>query len=231
MKKKTLATRLSAVLFIASLIGCSFYPKNKYDDPAYFAAMPVSTKGMDDWKEYHDKQFDFSIKYPPNYFLDPISTTHLSLRQNTASVEECRTLGKRIRVRVWQLGRISRFSSSGFTIRPTEDMTLSDLEQQILAQDLEDRRPAVRKTCHRRNINGTPGLVRTVRAPGESPMLTSGIFDVYVFGIYDMADGKRFLVMMDNTGGGTPYTRDRELRRDVLRVFHTLRWTSSKTDR
>jgi hypothetical protein len=198
-------------------MGCRLCPKYRYDDPADFATMPVSTKGMDDWKEYHDEQIGFSIKYPPNYFLDPKHARYLSLRQNTT--------GKGIRIRIWQLGRTS---FSGGPIKLTEDTTVSDLERQIMAEDLEDRRPAVRRTCHRRKINGTPYLVRTKRAPGESSVLTSGIFEVYVFGIYDMADGKRFLVMMDNTFGGTPYTRDRKLRSDMLRVLHTLRWSHPK---
>ena len=70
-------------------------------------------------------------------------------------------------------------------------------------------------------------LICTLRAPGEAPELTGGIFEVFVLGIHDLADGKRMLVQMDNTAGGTPYTVDRELRRDVLWIFHTLRWTSS----
>ena len=191
--------------------------------------MSVVAEDMDDWKEYHDQQLGFGIKYPRHYFHDPQHTTYLSLRQNTTSAEECRTLGKRIGVHVRQLRPGMAFDVAGCLIELTGDTTLADIERQFLAADSKDDRPAVRRTCHRRNINGTPSLICTLRAPGEAPELTGGIFEVFVLGIHDLADGKRMLVQMDNTAGGTPYTIDRQLRRDVLWICHTLRWTSSST--
>lgn len=187
--------------------------------------MPVSTEGRDGWKEYHDERFGFSMKYPQGYFHDPKHTTFLSLRQDTTSAEECRTSGKRIGVHIQPLGRGTALRLAGCSITLTSDATVADIEQQFLSEDAKDRRPAVHRTCHRRGINGTPGIICTLRAPGEAPMLTGGIYEVYVLGIFDVADGKRILVQMNNVAGGTPHTGDRKLRRDVLRVFHTLRWT------
>jgi len=55
-------------------------------------------------------------------------------------------------------------------------------------------------------------------------MVTSGIFEVFVLGIFNMEDGERILVQMTNSAGGTPYKCDRSLRYDVLRIFQTLQW-------
>ncbi|WP_319522890.1 hypothetical protein [uncultured Desulfosarcina sp.] len=230
MSKKT-TIRIGSVV-LAVVIGWWLYAQHRYDDPDAFARMPVSTAGMGNWNEYHDAHFGFEIKYPQNYFLDQkyaadttsaSPTRFLSLRQNTTSEEECRTIGKRIGVHILRLGRVTGFNLAGCSIKLTENTRVADIEQQFLTEASKDHRPKVQRTCYRRDINGNDSIVLTKCAPGEAPGLTGGIFEVYVLGIHETGDGERILVRMDNTAGGTPHTGDRALRRDVLRIFHTLR--------
>ena len=105
--------------------------QHRDDDPAAFATMSVVAEDMDDWKEYHDQQLGFGIKYPRHYFHDPQHTTYLSLRQNTTSAEECRTLGKRIGVHIRQLGPGMAFDLAGCFIELTGDATVADIERQF----------------------------------------------------------------------------------------------------
>ncbi len=48
MTKKSRIKTMSAVLHVVLLLGCCLYQKVRHDNPAVFAVLPVSTKGVDD---------------------------------------------------------------------------------------------------------------------------------------------------------------------------------------
>jgi len=235
MSKKIAATIISIALLIVLFIGWRMYQYQQYDVPANFATLPISTQNIRGWKTYHNEHFGFEIKYPDYYFLARTSDfNHTSnfgyilLRQHPVSAEEGKTSysGEGISLYMYRLGQVTSFGISGDSIKLTKETTADDIAQQFLE---DDNRPLVRRDCHRRDINGNNTIICTIRAPGEMPLLTGGIFEVFILGVYEMENGERILARMSNNAGGTPYTGDRALRRDMLRVFHTLRWTSYKT--
>jgi len=57
----------------------------------------------------------------------------------------------------------------------------------------------------------------------ESPMMTGGIYEVYILGEHETEEDGRILAVMSNNAGGTPHTRDRSLRRETLYMFNSLR--------
>ena len=232
MRKKILIAIISIASFAVFFVGWHVYNSVKYDDPDNFANVPVSMKDMNGWKSYQNEYFGFEIKYPENYFLaqksDFNSTTnigHVSFRQGTSSQEGHRTLGKRIGLHIFRLGPVTGISLGGNFIKVNKDTTVSDIAQQFLEGN---KKTLVQRTCHYRDINGNNTIICIIRAPGEIPSLTGGIFEVFVLGVYEMENGERILVQMSNSAGGTPYTGDRTLRLDVLRIFHTYRWKSLK---
>ena len=218
--------RVGLILLMLALVAALFaafrsYHNRQFDDPATFAAMPVSLEDTGDWKNYTSDTYGFTFRYPANYFLAPTSTVDaLSLRQNTYSAEECRTAGQRIGMRLYRLGQITGLGSLSLT----ESTTVGDIQQHFLA---EKRGARVTRTAYRRDINGHDTLLCVARAPGEMAWLTGGIYEVFIYGVYENKNGERILAILSNNAGGTPHTPDRALRRDMLRVFHTLRWAPS----
>ena len=210
MRKKILIAIISIASFAVFFVGWHVYNSVKYDDPDNFANVPVSMKDMNGWKSYQNEYFGFEIKYPENYFLaqksDFNSTTNIGLH-------------------IFRLGPVTGISLGGNFIKVNKDTTVSDIAQQFLEGN---KKTLVQRTCHYRDINGNNTIICIIRAPGEIPSLTGGIFEVFVLGVYEMENGERILVQMSNSAGGTPYTGDRTLRLDVLRIFHTYRWKSLK---
>jgi hypothetical protein len=192
-------------------------------------AVPMFAENAKDWKTYRNKSFGLEIKYPASYFLCPereqagarrVDFDYVTLRQNTASAAECRTIGKRIGFYMYRLGGALEFNLSGKTIRLTEETTADDIAERFLKGD---NRPAVRRSCDSQDIHGTKAVICRVRAPGEAPGITGGIAEVFALGIFEMENGERILAQMSNDAGGTPHARDRALGRDVVRIFQTLR--------
>ena len=232
MRRRLVVSAILAALLIALLVGWGLHRRRQYDVPATFATMSISAEDTRGWGAYHDDEFGFDVSYPPNYSLAPAiysthksNLCHVSFRRGAASSGGRRTAGKGVSLHAYRLGQITGMGLGGRSIKVTRETTLADIAQQFMA---DDNRPLVRRTCHRRDINGNQTIVCTIRAPGEQPLLTGGIFQVFVLGVYEMGNGDRVLVQMSNNAGGTPYTGDRAIRRDVLRVFHTLRWTSGE---
>jgi len=218
------------ILFLAIILfaGWRIYLYRQYDVPDNFAYKSIAIKDDSSWEIYHNEPFGFEIKYPENYYLahtsdfnNQSSFGYISLRQNTSSADEAKTVGKRIGLYVYRPRKVSGISVGGYPIQLNRETTLDDIAQQFL---VDDNRPAVLRNCYQREINGTEAIICIKRAPGEMPMVTSGIFEVFVLGIFNMEDGERILVQMTNSAGGTPYKCDRSLRYDVLRIFQTLQW-------
>lgn len=225
--KPKLKAPIILLVLIALIVGGWIYQKRvyqKYDIPAHFAKMPVSTQNMNDWKSYHNEKYGFEIKYPRNYYLDPKSNyDYISLRQNTTSAEECKKLGMRIGLRVYRLEQ-GNIHLGGNVIQFNKDLNMDDIARQFLAGD---NRPLVRRECYKRDINGNNILICILNAPGEDPLLTGGIYEVEVFGFYQLKNGDRVLINVNNEDGGTPHTVDRMLRRDLLRILFTIRWSEA----
>jgi len=219
---------VSLVLVIVLYVGWRRYvhPSDavspSYDDPATFATMPITPQEANSGKVYRNERFGFEIKYPENYFLDPSTSSdrYISLRQDTTSAGQCKTSGKRIGLNVCRLEQDGSTTLGGYSIALTQDSTVNDIAPQFVRPD---NRPLVQRNCYQRVINGTTALICTLRAPGEAVARTGGIYEVFVLGVHEMKNGERILIRVSNDAGGTPYTGDRALRRDVLRVFHTLR--------
>jgi hypothetical protein len=213
---------LALVMLVVLPLAYRIFQNQQNDDPATFATQPISTQGMDRWKTYNSDLYGLRFEYPANYFLAPTSNAKsIYLRQNTYSAAECKTVGKRIGLHFYRLGEVTGIG----TIKLTEETAVADIEKQFLEKD---DRPQVIRNCFRRNLNGNDAIVCVTQAPGEMPFLTGGIYEVSVFAVFEMEGGERILVKMSNSGGGTPYTGDRALRNDVLRVSHTLHWKQYK---
>ena len=232
MGKKIVIAILSVGLVVVLLVGWRGW-RGRHDDPARLAAIRVTLEDTRHWRTYRYEHFGLELKYPENYFLAKTSDFdaakgfgYITLRQDARSAEDCKTLGKRIGAHVYRLGQVSGIGLGGRSVKLTPATTVADIEGQFLA---DDNRPQVRRNCHRREINGVDAIVCTSQAPGENAWLTGGIYDVFVLGVYERANGERLLVKISNNAGGTPHTGDRALRRDTVRVFHTLRWGAGET--
>lgn len=223
MKKQII---LPLLLLVAPFLGWRAY---QHYVPIDVSNVTITAKDINGWQTYHNKLFNFEVKYPKNYFLcyqtitsriQVISSNRFPLRQNTTSDEECATAGKEITIYVYPLSQISSFGLNGETIKLTKEVTVDDIARQYLEQ--ETNRPGVPHSCYPQDINGIKSITCTKRAPGESRGISGGIFKVSVLGIHELADGERILVVVSNSGGGIPYTGDHALHRETIRVFHTI---------
>ena len=220
---------LVLVLLVASFFGWRVY-RHQYV-PIDVASVPAE-KNTHGWKTYQNKSFGFEINSPANYLpceqgqtksIQPVNFDYILLRQNTFSAEDCISVGKRIGLYAYRLGRMSGFSLSGNTFKLTKETTISDIAHQFV---VADNRPLVHRSCYQRNFNGNNAIICTNRAPGEMPEFTGDTFDVFVLAVYAMKNGERILVRVSNDAGGTPYTADHELQRDAIQIFSTLRFES-----
>lgn len=181
------------------------------------------------WKTYRNEPFGLEIRYPENYFLCPGGATaysgkpdteYITLRENTYSAAECGTSGKRIGFDMYRLGSGIQVSFNRKYIKLTAQTTLDDIAAPYLE---EEKRRMVRRSCEVRDVNGRKALVCTEQAPGEAEGRTSGIYEIWAYTICEKENGERILVKLHNSAGGTPYTRDKALRRDVPLILNTLR--------
>ncbi|MBU2572628.1 MAG: hypothetical protein KKH28_00915 [Elusimicrobia bacterium] len=196
--------------------------------PLIAACSPVPADNIP-WKTYHNEPFGLEIRYPGGYFLCSEGKQagarrpdfdYITLRQNTASAADCRTVGKRVGFYMYRLGRVLEFSLSGKRIKLTKRTTVDEIAEQYLK---DDNRPMVRRACESKDLNGRKAVICTERAPGEAAGRTSGIYEIHALTIFEMKNGERILARIANDAGGTPYTRDSALRDDVTRIFNTLR--------
>jgi hypothetical protein len=211
-------TLLGGAILAVLAIGFRIEKNRHFDAPANYVSLPVYLGNTTHWKTYNSDTYGLTFKYPVNYFLTPNSAAdRIALRQNTYTAAECKTLGKRIGIRLYRIGDISSIDS----LRLTKETTLGDIQEHRQA---EKHSSQVRQTTYRRGIYGQDFLICVMCAPGEAPWLTGGIYEVEIYAIYETGDGGRVLLKMSNSSGGTPHTGDRALRRDMLYILHTLRW-------
>jgi len=182
-----------------------------------------------DWKTYRNEAFGLEIRYPDNYFLCPGGSTaysgrpdteNVSLKENTSVGKDCVLSGKRIGFEMYRLGSGVQVSFNRKYIKLTAETTLDEIAAPFLEKE---PRQMVRRACEVRDVNKRRTLICTEQAPGEAEGRTSGIYEIWAYTICGKENGERILVKLHNSAGGTHYTRDRALRRDVLRILDTLR--------
>jgi hypothetical protein len=222
MHKKLVIAILSVAF--ATILGFtwSVVRHQSVDDPESYAKLELSIEDPEGWPIYTNDRYGFELRYPPNYQVVKDQPDYVALRQNGDAAGDPDTIGKRIGLRVYDLASKHKINVGEKRFALDGTTTLDGIEQ-LLAEDAG--KPANRAFFnHRRRFDGHDAIISIVRATGEMPLLTGGLYKVDILGMYETTPGRRVLIAMSNDAGGTPHLRDRTLRRDLLQMYSTLRW-------
>jgi len=221
MNKKIFITFGALVSIGILVIGWPVVRNKTFDNPANFAKLAIPTEGTEDWVVYESSQHGYTLRYPQGYLLVEGKSGIISLKQNGASDGDPRSVGKRIGLSVYGLPSRTTLNAGGRKVDLRKASTLEDIEQQLTGPVSGVNEEGF---VARRRFDRHEALVCVVRVPGESAMMTGGIYEVYILGEHETEGDGRVLAVMSNNAGGTPHTRDRSLRRDLLYIFNTLHW-------
>jgi len=220
-KKHKIVTICMIVLVWILAIGWSIVRIKILDKPANYAKLPIAAQDTADWPVYKSSRHGYTLQYPSEYLLTEGTSGIIALKQNGASAEDPRSIGKQIGLSIYGLPSRTTLRAGGGKVDLRNVSTLDDVERQ-LAESGSDAQSQGFIT--RRRFDGHDALVCVLRVPGESPMMTGGIYEVYILGEHETEGDGRVLAVMSNNAGGTPHTRDRSLRWDLLYIFNTLHW-------